>query len=615
MALIAPSVALLCKECLCQDATTTGSSSSSNSNICPDFSSRNPHSHIMRASHLALSTLPFHSRIYVVHSPLTYTIAEWLSSSGRQQQQQLLDTLSSKDFEWYVWNTLAAAVGRLHTSRHGRSGALGCKALKAPTASQWGPLGMLGDVGDDVLVPHLDRVLGCLRALYLVLPSDSCLAQLRCFHQQQQQQQQQQEATGVEGVAAEEGSSSSSSSIGRSLIGSSSSSSGRSTSITRQAETSSSSIGMRGSSSKKVISGGAAAHGHLAAAAAATGGGCGGVAFQQLMDRMCGACGAFRAPGCLWLLPPQPGLALARVMGGLKYAKGEGKGQERSAGGQVGSKQAGGGGKPVTGGAGLTSGGAPGRGLEDDALSFRHLELVLNLLLLSWPISGSDANGGGAAASRGKGAPGGRSAGASAAAGEAMAGCNPGAKPGRSASGAIGSSSSRQAADQRTRTKAQQRGDGKGTGPSLSQQEQEVRRGMLLLLVALLQKAPAEAKQQLSQDHGSLLLQLLYRVLVNQEDMGDEEVSPATVLASGAAFSDISLHLAEASGVEYRSADRLRHCFLAASAPVSMIQLVLMVLQGLMFVVDPWEAAGGGKQLLEQSLMVGLKEGEADGGT
>ena len=42
-----------------------------------------------------------------------------------------------------------------------------------------------------------------------------------------------------------------------------------------------------------------------------------------------------------------------------------------------------------------------------------------------------------------------------------------------------------------------------------------------------------------------------------------------------------------------------------------MMQLVLMVLQGLMFLVDPWEAAGGEQQLLEQSLMVGLKEGES----
>ena len=191
MALIAPSVALFCKECLCEEATTTGSSSSSNSSmqICPDFCSRNPSSHIMRATHLALSTLPFLSRIFVVHSPLIYTLGDWLSSSGQQQQQQLLGAFRSKDFEWYLWNTLAEAVAHLHTARNGRLGALGCKALKAPTASQWGPLGDLGDVvDDDVLVPHLDRVLGCLRTIYLVLASDSCLAQLRCLHQQQQQE-------------------------------------------------------------------------------------------------------------------------------------------------------------------------------------------------------------------------------------------------------------------------------------------------------------------------------------------------------------------------------------------------------------------------------------------
>ena len=611
MALIAPSVVILCKACLCQGATTTGSSSSSSSlTVNPDVCFRMFSLHVVRGIHSALSALPSLCRISMVHSPFSHALSTWLCSRAQQQQQlQLLDAFSSsEDLEWFLWNRLAAAVGHLHRARNGRSEALGRKALKAQAACQWGPLGDLGDLGDDVFVPHLRQVLGCLRALYLLVPSNSCLDQLHCF-----QQQQQQDARGVEGVAAPYGAGSIS---GGSPVSSSSSgvSSGSSISTTWQAETGSSSKTIRGGSSKEVNAAGAAGHGHLAAAAS----GGGRVDFDELMDRMSENCSGVMAPGCLWLLPPQSGSVLEGGSSVIKCARGpvgEGAGRATSAEGEglVESKQAGGRGKRVTGGAGLTLGKACARlGLGYDAFSFGHLELVLNGLLLSWPSSGKIAGAGGAAALGRGGILGGQPAGAAAssAAADVMGGGRPGAISGRSASGGVGSSSS-QAADQQTTVRAQQIGDSKAMGSSLSQQEQEFRRGALLLLAAFLQKAPAEAKQQLLQQHGSLLLQLLYRVLVDQEDMGGKEGSPATVLVSDTFFSDISIHLAEASAVECRSADRLQQCFLAAAGPMTMIQLVLMVLQGLLFVVDPWEAAGGAKQLLKQTLLMGLSEGEA----
>ena len=107
---------------------------------------------------------------------------------------------------------------------------------------------------------------------------------------------------------------------------------------------------------------------------------------------------------------------------------------------------------------------------------------------------------------------------------------------------------------------------------------------MLLLLAALLQQAPAEINQQLMQEQeGNLLLQLLHRVLMDQQAL------PALTTVK------IQMHL---EGVLENIVSEGKHNLLEAACsglfahafPVRLLELVLLVLQSLLFVGDPWEA-------------------------
>ena len=125
--------------------------------------------------------------------------------------------------------------------------------------------------------------------------------------------------------------------------------------------------------------------------------------------------------------------------------------------------------------------------------------------------------------------------------------------------------------------------------------------GTLLLLAAMLQQAPVGAKQQLMrEEEGNLLLQLLYRVLQDQRDyMAERPVKVQTFL----------------EGVLETVINRGMPNFLEAAfggvfshaTPVSVLDLVLMVLQSLLFVGDPWEvdALIGREQLMGMDMWDG----------
>ena len=126
----------------------------------------------------------------------------------------------------------------------------------------------------------------------------------------------------------------------------------------------------------------------------------------------------------------------------------------------------------------------------------------------------------------------------------------------------------------------------------------------LLLLAAMLQQAPAEAKQQLMKEHGTLLLQLLYRVLLDHEAMGGRDVEKAQLMLTVNDLGDI-LKGVEGTWNSQESSGNVSW----NAAPMSIVQLVLMVLQGLVFVAD-----GGMKLAAEDMLGKGMgiviKEGE-----
>jgi hypothetical protein len=103
----------------------------------------------------------------------------------------------------------------------------------------------------------------------------------------------------------------------------------------------------------------------------------------------------------------------------------------------------------------------------------------------------------------------------------------------------------------------------------------------LLVLAALLQQAPAEAKQQFMKDHGTLLLQLLYHVLLDHEAMGKRGLKRAQVLPT---VDNLEAVLKEVHG-SWGQEDRIGSVSWTAE-PMSVVQLVLMVVQSLVFVVD-----------------------------
>jgi hypothetical protein len=126
----------------------------------------------------------------------------------------------------------------------------------------------------------------------------------------------------------------------------------------------------------------------------------------------------------------------------------------------------------------------------------------------------------------------------------------------------------------------------------------------LLLLAALLQQAPVEAKQQLMKDHGTLLLQLLYHVLLDHEAMGKRGLETAQVLLTVDNLGEVVRDV----GGSWEQEDRV--CTVSWTAePMSVVQLVLMVVQSLVFVVDPGLEHQAGK-LLEDGLAIALRGGK-----
>jgi hypothetical protein len=127
----------------------------------------------------------------------------------------------------------------------------------------------------------------------------------------------------------------------------------------------------------------------------------------------------------------------------------------------------------------------------------------------------------------------------------------------------------------------------------------------LLVLAALLQQAPVEAKQQLMKDHGTLLLQLLYHMLLDHEAMGIRGLDTAQVLLTEDNLGEVVREM----GGSWEQEDRV--CTVSWTAePMSVVQLVLMVMQSLVFVVDVSGQEDQAGKLLEDGLGIALRGGE-----
>ena len=133
----------------------------------------------------------------------------------------------------------------------------------------------------------------------------------------------------------------------------------------------------------------------------------------------------------------------------------------------------------------------------------------------------------------------------------------------------------------------------------------------LLLLAALLQQASAEAKQQLmQQQERTLLLQLLHRVLLDQEQTGDKVGRAGCIWLADEPLS-VTLQQLHA-GVYAQPQLSADGCWgpVLAGAPMGVEQLVLMVLQSLLMTADVADAPVTAEQLVSNGCMLELTEGK-----
>ena len=246
-----------------------------------------------------------------------------------------------------------------------------------------------------------------------------------------------------------------------------------------------------------------------------------------------------------------------------------------AAGGVAGAAAGGGAGAAVAGGAGAAAGGGAGA-----------------------------AGGGGAGAAAGRGAGAAAPEGAGATSATAAAGTETAEDKAGTAGGERGGPSGAAAAAGRRGLQTPAPA-GKPTTKDLAILDYEQSCwGLLLLLAALLQEAPAEAKQQLMQQpEGTLLLQLLYQALLDQDKMENNACKSSAPRLVDLPMRDVLNALGGCSSPSDRTA--------AAPEPFGVVQLVL---QGLLLVAtDRWGPEGEEQQLLKQTVGVLLREGELEG--
>ena len=536
----------------------------------------------------------------------------------------------------------------------GHSPALGCALPQEDYAAQTtlvGPVIPTTDFQADGMEQHVRCLLGVLRAHYMVLPCERVLAFLTACQQQQQ-------VTYSSSSGTSHNLGGSSSSKGRSAETASSSA------INAASSSGSCSSSNNSSANRHSTSGGRGSA--TASNAAAGGGGRGGrplgagenssvsaladalpLSEQDIDDAVMVADHA-KSPGVLWLMLQPPRrcfMTNSQEHANSSSSKGpqqqQGKGQLLHASNSGNSSAAGNGASfatsqgssstatealdraPAAGEGCLGSHEAEcaGAGEEGVAIALEQLQLLLQLLFIAWP---STTRGGkaaaGAAEPRGRAAAGGATAGA-----RATAGAAPG-KGGTSATAAAATERSAEDKEGMAGTAGGGRGGPRGiaaaagrrggqtSAPACREPTKEMAIleyehscwGLLLLLAALLQQAPAEAKQQLMrQEEGTLLLQLLYRVLLDQDKMDFcyEDRRGSAPLMLDLPLIDVLSVLGGRSVSSNGPA--------AAPELLSVVQLVLMVLQGLLLVAtDPWGSEVKEGQLLKQIFVVLLREGE-----
>jgi hypothetical protein len=156
-------------------------------------------------------------------------------------------------------------------------------------------------------------------------------------------------------------------------------------------------------------------------------------------------------------------------------------------------------------------------------------------------------------------------------------------------------------------------------------EHQEFCWGWLLLLLALLQRAPVAVKQQLYNKEGYAvkeLLQLLHKALVDQEQLegsGDQPLPAKLLLWAGCAPGMLTNLIsgrqtpAAAAAVggtcEPLSSDTAAGASsLAVGAPMGIVKLILLTLESLMLTANPWEVLGSG-EVKEAGSALEIKEG------
>ena len=448
-------------------------------------------------------------------------LAAWLEVK-QQRQQELLQAVGNIEYRRYLWDVFATVEQRMYTTSGGQSKLLGCKVPEMHLDKQWE--GRLGGIqGMNIDMEDVVAILwSCFKGHYLLLPAEHALEYLM-----EKQQQQQAQGSSSSSSSSEDDGKPSAEDFARAT---------RTAAVVAAAADIAETSGQSCESSSLLTLG------------------------QQYKSRF--------DVGCLWLFHcPHASPSSRGEQDSLETGVDEGlEGSVGSAAGSSSacSRPAAAGGKgtaAVAAAAGVATDGVGGPDAAETAggqamgVSGTELRLMVNVLLLLWPLHTSPGEGGSEVAAATLGV----------------------------------EVALRQDVAQKL----------------LQCFLEEHCWSWLLLLAAMLQQAPAEAKQQLMKEHGTLLLQLLYRVLLDHEAMGGRDGERAQLHLTVDDLGDI------VKGVE-GALNSEEECVCKeslASAPMSVVQLVLMVLQGLMFVADGGMKLEAG-DVLEKGMGMVVREGE-----
>ena len=131
------------------------------------------------SSAFALGAFPLFCRTCPI-AQFQAPLHDWLAPRALRQQE-LLNAFSSSSFRWFLWNSFASAAAHVHELTGGMSPACSCKVPDIAfdgSIEYWGPLWEVLEDSLPMLEDFLENLWWALLGCYLVLPGEGILKSL-----------------------------------------------------------------------------------------------------------------------------------------------------------------------------------------------------------------------------------------------------------------------------------------------------------------------------------------------------------------------------------------------------------------------------------------------------